>query len=63
MIPNVKSRDQIGKAGARDIVEYYTSQFGAAGTTSFREAQMAFISSMAGYAIVCYLLNIKVRIS
>ena len=57
----MKSRDQIGKAGSKDLLEYYISQFGAVDSTGFKCAQRAFIESMAGYAVVCFLLNIKVN--
>ena len=60
VISNVKSLDQIGKAGAKDIFDYFTTQFGAVESASFKKAQAAFIKSMAGYAVVCYLLRIKV---
>lgn len=60
MISNVKSLDQIGKAGAKDILDYFITQFGAVESASFKKAQAAFIRSMAGYAVVCYLLRIKV---
>ena len=56
----MKSRDQIGKAGAKDLLSHYTATFGAVGSLGFRQAQRAFVNSMAGYAVVCYLLNIKV---
>ena len=57
----MKSRDQIGKAGSRDLLEYYITQFGGVDSIGFKCAQRAFIESMAGYAVICFLLNIKVR--
>ena len=60
VVANVKSLDQIGKAGAKDIMDYYVTQFGAVDSPAFKRAQAAFIRSMAGYAVVCYLLRIKV---
>ena len=60
VVANVKSLDQIGKAGAKDIMDYFVTQFGAVDSPSFKKAQTAFIRSMAGYAVVCYLLRIKV---
>ena len=49
-VKNVKSRDQIGKAGSKDLVHYYLTQFGPRGSAPFVQAQRAFVSSMAGYA-------------
>eukprot|EP01038_Epipyxis_sp_PR26KG_P008317 gene8317-11252_t len=66
-IPNVKSRDEIGKSYLIkknqniSLLDYYIDQFGAADGTRFRNAQLAFVSSLAGYAILCYILNIKDR--
>ena len=61
VVPNVKSRDQIGKAGTKNLLEYFITLFGAVDSSGFRKAQRAFVESMAGYAIICYLLHIKVR--
>jgi hypothetical protein len=63
VIPNVKSRDQIGKAGAKSLLDYFVRQFGSEGSYAFKQAQYAFASSLAGYAVVCYLMNIKVPAS
>ena len=52
----MKSRDQIGKAGSRDLLEYYITQFGGVDSIGFKCAQRAFIESMAGYAVICFLL-------
>jgi phosphatidylinositol 4-kinase len=59
-VPNVVSRDQLGKAGVKAIKDYYVSKFGPEGTPVFRAAQAKFVASMAGYSVLCYLLGIKV---
>ena len=56
----VKSRDQIGKLGSKTLLQYFENQFGERGSFRFRRAQWAFACSLAGYAVVCYLLHIKV---
>lgn len=61
VISDVKSRDQIGKEGFKTLLQLFESRFGPVGTAEFRAAQMEFCRSMAGYAVVCYLLQIKDR--
>ena len=56
----MKSRDQLGKAGSKTLLQYYTSVFGVPGSPSFQKAQEAFTKSLAAYAIICYLMCIKV---
>ncbi|KAL3667085.1 hypothetical protein V7S43_008027 [Phytophthora oleae] len=43
------------------LLDFFTRHFGDPSTPEFREARANFVSSMAGYAIVCYLLQIKDR--
>lgn len=57
----MKSRDYIGKAGSKDILEYFVETFGSVGSPAFRQAQHNFMCSMAGYAVICYLLSVKDR--
>jgi phosphatidylinositol 4-kinase A len=57
----VKSRDQLGKAGSKTLLQYFTSRFGHPGSRGFQQAQLAFTSSLAAYAIICYLMSIKDR--
>jgi len=57
----VKSRDQLGKLGAKTLLQHFTNQFGDSNSFEFMRAQSAFARSLAGYAVVCYLLNIKDR--
>jgi hypothetical protein len=57
VIPNVKSRDQLGKAGTRTLRQYYIAQFGQPGSAPFEDALMAFMSSLAAYGVLCYILG------
>uniref|UniRef100_M4BMQ8 1-phosphatidylinositol 4-kinase n=1 Tax=Hyaloperonospora arabidopsidis (strain Emoy2) TaxID=559515 RepID=M4BMQ8_HYAAE len=43
------------------LLNFFTRHFGDPGTPGFHRARSNFVSSMAGYAIVCYLLQIKDR--
>ncbi|KAE9048764.1 hypothetical protein PR003_g1458 [Phytophthora rubi] len=43
------------------LLDFFTRHFGDPSTPEFRRARANFVSSMAGYAIVCYLLQIKDR--
>jgi phosphatidylinositol 4-kinase len=61
VVKHVKSRDQIAKGGAKDLVAHYTACFGAPGSAGYRAAQWAFVRSTAAYAVVCYLMWIKDR--
>ena len=57
-----KSRDQIGKSGgAKTLLKFFTSTFGVPGSDGFMQAQAAFASSLAGYAVLCHLLSVKDR--
>ena len=61
VIPDVSSRDQMGKAGNKTLLQYYIATFGALGSEGFHMAQLSFVRSVAAYAVVCYLLHIKDR--
>ncbi|RLN71729.1 hypothetical protein BBJ29_002713 [Phytophthora kernoviae] len=43
------------------LLDFFTRHFGDPSTQEFRRARANFVSSMAGYSIVCYLLQIKDR--
>ena len=61
VIHGTKSRDQLGKAGYSKLIQYFLSTFGPMDSVEFKAAQVAFANSLAGYAIVCYLMWIKDR--
>lgn len=52
----------MGKYGAKTLMQYYVNQFGNVTSPEFKRAQRKFAESLAGYAIVCYLLSIKVNL-
>lgn len=45
----------------KSLLDYFERAYGKMGSISFRAAQRRFIRSMAGYSLVCYLLQIKDR--
>ncbi len=47
-VPNASSRDEIGKATACSLKDYYISRFGPEGSREFQRAQRNFIMSCAG---------------
>ena len=61
VIDDVKSRDQVGKEGFKTLLQLFEARYGIRGSPGFRAAQLEFCRSMAGYAVVCYLLQIKDR--
>lgn len=60
-IPNCKSRDEIGKEGTESLYTYFLEKFGPENSEEFLKAKNNFISSMAGYAVASYILQIKDR--
>lgn len=56
----VHSRDQLGKAGYKTLLQYFVTHYGPVGSEGFLRAQLNFAKSLAGYSILCYLLHIKV---
>lgn len=60
-IPNCKSRDEIGKEGTGSLYTFYCEKFGNESSETFNAARKNFIESLAGYAIACYILQIKDR--
>ena len=43
------------------LSQFFEDSFGERGSSEFEAAQRAFVESMAGYSVVCYLLMIKDR--
>jgi len=65
-IPDAISIDKLKKTMREftDLKSYFIYTYGGAGPGSkkaFREARSAFIQSMAGYSLLCYILQIKDR--
>ncbi|KAJ3084316.1 Phosphatidylinositol 4-kinase pik1alpha (PI4-kinase)(PtdIns-4-kinase) [Rhizoclosmatium sp. JEL0117] len=46
---------------AYSLYDYFIQEFGAPASKKFLKAQDAFMRSLAGYSVVCYLLQIKDR--
>ncbi|KAJ3242783.1 Phosphatidylinositol 4-kinase pik1alpha (PI4-kinase)(PtdIns-4-kinase) [Chytriomyces hyalinus] len=53
---------QLNQPGvAYSLYDYFLQEFGAPASKKFLKAQDAFMRSLAGYSIICYLLQIKDR--
>jgi phosphatidylinositol 4-kinase len=60
-VPDVRSRDEIGKAGFPTLHDYFLSTFGRPDGAEFEAARRNLVRSLAAYAVVCYVLRIKDR--
>jgi phosphatidylinositol 4-kinase len=60
-VPNANSRDQIGRATATDLYQYFLDKYGGVETAEFQRARRNFIMSMAGYSLFVFILQIKDR--
>ena len=61
VIPNCDSRDMIGRTYHTNLFEFFTNQFGQEDSIEFKTAKKNFVESLAAYAVVCYILQIKDR--
>jgi phosphatidylinositol 4-kinase len=61
VIPDAISRDMLGREKINSLGDYFVARFGAPHTDVYRRAQLNFITSVAGYSVVLYLLQIKDR--
>ncbi len=61
VVQECNSRDQIGKTYDTNLYEYFICTFGQENSNEFREARKNFIESLAAYAIISYILQIKDR--
>lgn len=61
VVPNATSRDEMGRAKVNDLPSFFHSRFGAESTIAFQKARNNFVQSMAGYSVLCYILQIKDR--
>ena len=57
-VPNTISIDGLKKKTNISLYDFYIQNFGC----QFQEAQRNFVQSLAGYSLVCYLLQIKDRL-
>ncbi|ETO12921.1 phosphatidylinositol 4 kinase-like protein [Reticulomyxa filosa] len=60
-VPNARSRSDLGHENDYSLRRYFIEIYGAPESQEFKKAQRNFILSVAGYAVVCYLLQIKDR--
>ena len=61
MRDDAKSRDQLGKSQQCDLYTHFIQKFGSEDKRTFQEARENFIRSLAPYAVVSYILQIKDR--
>jgi len=61
VVPNTRSRDQIGKKLEGGLVEWFAFKYGSSNSLAYQEARTNFIKSMAAYAVLCFVLNVKDR--
>lgn len=61
VVPDVMSRDEIGKTGFSTLYDYFVATYGRPESAEFEAARMAFIESLAAYSVVCYIMRIKDR--
>ncbi|KAJ3375322.1 phosphatidylinositol-4- kinase [Allomyces arbusculus] len=61
VIPKAISRDMMGREKINSLYDYFVAKYGLPHTAKFRAAQHNFITSVAGYSVILYLLQIKDR--
>uniref|UniRef100_A0A7N0T3D3 1-phosphatidylinositol 4-kinase n=1 Tax=Kalanchoe fedtschenkoi TaxID=63787 RepID=A0A7N0T3D3_KALFE len=61
VVPNSRSRSQMGETTDGGLYEIFQQDFGAVGSASFEAARENFIISSAGYAVASLLLQPKDR--
>lgn len=61
-VPDAISIDALKKATQRkSIFEHFAQQYGGEDSRSFKKAQKCFMRSLAGYSLLCFILQIKDR--
>ncbi|GFE54578.1 phosphatidylinositol 4-kinase [Babesia ovis] len=60
-IPGAISRHAIGREYGGSLEDYFVLKFGPRGSISFLRAMDNFINSLAGYSLLCFLLQVKDR--
>eukprot|EP00736_Rhodelphis_marinus_P008656 Rmarinus@m.12732 len=61
VVPRSKSRDQLGKITDGGLYEYFLNKYGSESTPRFQWARRNFVRSLAGYAVVSWILQVKDR--
>ncbi|CAH8301812.1 unnamed protein product [Eruca vesicaria subsp. sativa] len=61
VVPNTRSRSQMGESTDGGLYEIFQQEFGPVGSPSFETARSNFLTSSAGYAVASLLLQPKDR--
>ena len=61
VVPGCASRDEIGKQKFATLYEYFQHKFGREDGQKFEAARRNLVRSLAAYAVVCFILQIKDR--
>ena len=61
MVPDVRSRDELGKAGFASLYDYFLAQFGRPDSPAFEAARRTMSRSLAASSVLCFLMWIKDR--
>eukprot|EP00002_Diphylleia_rotans_P031994 TRINITY_DN6677_c0_g1_i2.p1 TRINITY_DN6677_c0_g1~~TRINITY_DN6677_c0_g1_i2.p1 ORF type:complete len:1668 (+),score=400.29 TRINITY_DN6677_c0_g1_i2:37-5040(+) len=61
VVPNASSRDMLGKNSEGSLYNYFLHKYGHKDSMQYAEARHNFISSMAAYAVLSYILQVKDR--
>lgn len=61
VVPNAKSRAQLGEVTDGGLLDVFQHEFGLPGSARFEAARRSLIESSAAYAIVSYILQAKDR--
>lgn len=61
VIPNSITRDQMGREKINNLLDFFEFKYGFKESITFKKAANNFVTSLAGYSLVTYFLNIKDR--
>ncbi|KJE88947.1 type 3 phosphatidylinositol 4-kinase [Capsaspora owczarzaki ATCC 30864] len=61
VVPNTKSRDQLGRQTEVTLHDYFVATYGDPHSVEFERARACFIKSMAAYSVISFLLQFKDR--